>query len=253
MELCRTYMSTSDTPLAFITSGMWNCLVIKHPHTLTNVVSWLINPKQLSSVVRKAYFSQNSQSNVLVSVTCHPAPAKPSLANRPPWNSEIHTVRTSYGIAENISYGSETWSVQIQTQPSVIMVIMSSQSQQQENAMKIPDVKRAFLTGAEGARAGTHAAVHHLLPQVVDLGLEATVFWKEKRHRVCQHHLYLQRLFQALVQVLYERRCSLSGAEKIRSAAYWGLINDLKNRWILIMYLHELCTNISCQIIHYAY
>lgn len=42
--------------------------------------------------------------------------------------------------------------------------------------MKIPDVKRAFLTGAEGARARTHAAVHHLLPQVVDLGLKATVF-----------------------------------------------------------------------------
>lgn len=119
--------------------------------------------------------------------------------------------------------------------------------------MKVPDVKRAFLTGAEGARARTHAAVHHLLPQVVDLGLKATVFWKEKRHRVCQQHLYLQWLFQALVQVLYERRCSLSGAEKESSAAYWGLINDLENRWILIMYLHELCTNISCQIIHYAY
>lgn len=57
---------------------------------------------------------------------------------------------------------------------------------------KIPDVEGAFLTGAEGAGARAHAAVHHLLPQVVDLGLKTTVFWKETRHTIRQQHLYLQ-------------------------------------------------------------
>lgn len=40
----------------------------------------------------------------------------------------------------------------------------------------LPDVEGAFLTGAQGARSWAHAAVHHLLPQVVDLGLKAAVF-----------------------------------------------------------------------------
>ncbi len=71
---------------------------------------------------------------------------------------------------------------------------------------RIPDVEGAFLTGAEGAGARTHAAVHHLLPQVVDLGLKTTVFWKEKRHTIRQQHLYLQ-WYSGLCSRFYEWRC----------------------------------------------
>lgn len=39
----------------------------------------------------------------------------------------------------------------------------------------VPDVERSLLTGAQRARAGADAAVHHLLPEVVDLGLEAAI------------------------------------------------------------------------------
>lgn len=43
----------------------------------------------------------------------------------------------------------------------------------------VPDIEGAFLTGAQGARSRAHAAVHHLLPQVVDLGLKAAVLCRD--------------------------------------------------------------------------
>lgn len=46
-------------------------------------------------------------------------------------------------------------------------------------APALPDIEGAFLTGAQGAWSRAHAAVHHLLPQVVDLGLKATILCKE--------------------------------------------------------------------------
>lgn len=39
----------------------------------------------------------------------------------------------------------------------------------------VPDVKCAFLCGAERCGAGADTAGHHLFPQVMDLGLETTV------------------------------------------------------------------------------
>lgn len=50
----------------------------------------------------------------------------------------------------------------------------------------LPDVEGAFLTGAQGARSWAHAAVHHLLPQVVDLGLKAAVFCDRMKKNKCQ-------------------------------------------------------------------
>lgn len=55
-------------------------------------------------------------------------------------------------------------------------------------APALPDVEGAFLTGAQGAWSWAHAAVHHLLPQVVDLGLKATILCigGNKQHKLCQ-------------------------------------------------------------------
>lgn len=39
-----------------------------------------------------------------------------------------------------------------------------------------PDIERSLLIGSQGSRAGAHAVVHHLLPQVVDFGLETSIF-----------------------------------------------------------------------------
>lgn len=41
----------------------------------------------------------------------------------------------------------------------------------------LPDVKCAFLCGAEWCRAGTDAAGHHLFPQIMYLCLETTVLY----------------------------------------------------------------------------
>lgn len=52
----------------------------------------------------------------------------------------------------------------------------------------LPDVKCAFLCGAERRGAGTDTAGHHLFPQVMDLRLETTVLYthtqthKEDKH-----------------------------------------------------------------------
>lgn len=53
----------------------------------------------------------------------------------------------------------------------------------------LPDIKGAFLTGAQGAWSWAHAAVHHLLPQIVDFGLKATILWnRKKQSKLCQWH-----------------------------------------------------------------
>lgn len=46
-------------------------------------------------------------------------------------------------------------------------------------ACVLPDVKCAFLCGAERCGAGTDAAGHHLLSQVMDLRLKTTVLYTE--------------------------------------------------------------------------
>lgn len=48
-------------------------------------------------------------------------------------------------------------------------------------SVTLPDVKRAFLSGAERRGAGTDAAGHHLFPQIMDLRLETTVFCTHRR------------------------------------------------------------------------
>lgn len=45
----------------------------------------------------------------------------------------------------------------------------------------LPDVKRAFLCGAERRGAGTDTAGHHLFPQVMDLCLKTTVLYTQRQ------------------------------------------------------------------------
>lgn len=55
--------------------------------------------------------------------------------------------------------------------------------------MSVPDIEGALLIGTEGSWSGTHTVVHHLLSQVMNLGLKAPVLW-EHRHKQtpsCQH------------------------------------------------------------------
>lgn len=44
----------------------------------------------------------------------------------------------------------------------------------------LPDVKCAFLCGAERRGAGTDTAGHHLFPQVMDLCLETTILYTQR-------------------------------------------------------------------------
>lgn len=51
----------------------------------------------------------------------------------------------------------------------------ASSDLQLTSTARSPDVERPLLAGPQGAGARADAAVHHLLPQVVDLGLKAAV------------------------------------------------------------------------------
>lgn len=55
--------------------------------------------------------------------------------------------------------------------------------------VSVPDIEGAFLIGSEGSWSGAHTVVHHLLSQVMNLGLKTPVLW-EHRHKQtlsCQH------------------------------------------------------------------
>lgn len=43
-----------------------------------------------------------------------------------------------------------------------------------------PDVEGPLLIGSQGSRPRAHTVVHHLLPQVVDFGLETAVLCKTR-------------------------------------------------------------------------
>lgn len=49
--------------------------------------------------------------------------------------------------------------------------------------MHLPDVKGAFLRGAERRGAGANAAGHHLFPQVMDLRFETAVLYTQTQRK----------------------------------------------------------------------
>lgn len=52
-----------------------------------------------------------------------------------------------------------------------------------------PDIQRPLLAGPQGSGPRADAAVHHLLSQVVDLGLKAAVLWHTQARNFIKTHI----------------------------------------------------------------
>lgn len=71
-----------------------------------------------------------------------------------------------------------------------------------------PDIQRPLLAGPQGSRPRADAAVHHLLSQVVDLGLEAAVLWHTQAQGFIRTELLKELLDIRFMSVTHPPVCS---------------------------------------------